>query len=408
LFQATFTGVGLTAADNRALLRDNGSTLSLLRRLGQPITELGGAVPSVFVEVLQSLDSDIAAINYRLKLGGVAAVTASYDSGILPVASTTGTSLVANAAVIREGGLEYGGVGLFGQFTGRAALGLGTTVHFGAIQIPPAPFKPLNALYHTTADGVTTGLSAQQNGLVPDNVGRFYSSFPAVSQSGSLTLFRAVITGSTLSNEGLFRSDGIRLMQKGSNVEPVSLPTATLTRILRFWPVGSGQVVVHAQIQGTGIAATSNQVLLLCTIGGNTQVLLRTGQAVPGITPATITLASISAADVNPVSGDYVVLGSLKGAATNANQALWTGRTSLGNDGLLKDLRLPSLLLRKGDIYTTANTQKDLIRSLALKPAVDASGASGRGLAQIVGANGQVIVLVTGDAKRQELVKVQP
>jgi hypothetical protein len=39
-------------------------------------------------------------------------------------------------------------------------------------------------------------------------------------------------------------------------------------------------------------------------------------------------------------------------------------------------------------------TNGDLIRSLLLKPAVDASGVGGRGLAQVVSANGQILLTI--------------
>ena len=53
-------------------------------------------------------------------------------------------------------------------------------------------------------------------------------------------------------------------------------------------------------------------------------------------------------------------------------------------------------------------TNGDLIRSLSLKPAVDASGVGGRGLAQVVSANGQILLTITGDRAVQETVRLSP
>ena len=111
---------------------------------------------------------------------------------------------------------------------------------------------------------------------------------------------------------------------------------------------------------------------------------------------------------MDPINGHYAILGSLTGAATTANQALWSGQTRLGDDTTNQFQRLPKLRLQKGERYRTEVTNGDLIRSLSLKPAVDASGVGGRGLAQVVSANGQILLTITGDRAVQETVRLSP
>jgi hypothetical protein len=88
--------------------------------------------------------------------------------------------------------------------------------------------------------------------------------------------------------------------------------------------------------------------------------------------------------------------------------ALWAGNTTLGNDNSRQALRLPILQLRKGDIYGTLQQSLGVVRSLSLKPAVDRSGAGGRGLAQADGFDGDVAIYITGDRGVTELVLLHP
>jgi hypothetical protein len=177
----------------------------------------------------------------------------------------------------------------------------------------------------------------------------------------------------------------------------------TIARILRFWPAGPDQVILHVQVTGTNVNTSNNQVLVLRQSDGAYLTLLRTGTPAPGTGPAK--LAAISAIDVNPVSGLYAVLGTLSGAPSSSNQALWTGDPKLGDDSpALQILRLPQLTLRKGNPYSTESTPNSIIRSIALKPAIDPTGAGGRGLAQALGANGDLALFITTDRNMVELV----
>jgi hypothetical protein len=119
LFQATVTGTGIDATNNRLLFLDNGAFISPLLRSGQPIAELGGAVTTGFTDVLQDeAVSDRIALSYTLKARtGTAPVTTANDSGLL-LMSHSGAIDLFN---LREGADAFGRGGVFGQF-GRAAM----------------------------------------------------------------------------------------------------------------------------------------------------------------------------------------------------------------------------------------------------------------------------------------------
>jgi hypothetical protein len=69
---------------------------------------------------------------------------------------------------------------------------------------------------------------------------------------------------------------------------------------------------------------------------------------------------------VDPVNGHYVILGSLRG------------------------------------------TPSATIKSLAIKPTPDASGVGGRGLAQIIDDDGEILVEITNASNVKELVTLTP
>jgi hypothetical protein len=408
LFQATVTGSGINAANNRLLLLDNGVSVSLLRRTGQPIGSgpMANTVVAAFNEVLQSHDRDLITLNY--KLGPPAATTAS-DTGIL-LFDHAG-HLIPNFAA-NEGLQAFGNDGNFGQFTGHACAGQGDFVHFGAA-FKPSAGPAVAAVFRMSVDGLQTARLAQAQSSADDPPGvpepdAVFSSFTGISQLGDEALVKATLQGVPVqTNEGLWSLPaGGLLLRKSLPVDTANLPGVVIARILRFWPAGATQVIVQVQLSGPGVTAANNQALALRQSDGALLLLLRTGTEAPGVGPAK--LKTFSAVEVHPVTGHYAVLGTLTGAAPSANQALWTGNPALGNDAALQLLRLPVLRLRKGMTYTTANTPLSVVRSIAFKPAADATGAGGRGLAQAIGSNGDLAVYLVGDRKLTELVLLTP
>jgi len=396
VFQTTFSGSGISGTNHRLVMADTGAGLAALLRTGSPISVLNGAAASRVVEVVESYDSDLVVVSYNLRTGGTAAVTSKTDSGLL-LFNHNGTPL-ANVSA-REGSPAFGGEGVFGPIAGRASV-LGNVIHFPALYQPPTG-RAVQALFSMTTDGATTRRGARVGDEATGVTGAEYAAFPASSQSDGEALFRATLRGvPTSGNEGLWLAgESAPLALKGADVSAsISLKYA---RIQRFWPAGPGRVIVQAKVSGAGVNASNNQVLVLIQENRERLLLMRTG--FPAAGTGTARVRAFSAVDVNPVTGAYAVLGTLSGAPAAANQALWVGRSDVGNSGALQAQRLPLLRMRKGQDYSTIITM-GTVRSMALRPAVDATGAGGRGLAHAVGANGTIGITILSDFRRSDLV----
>lgn len=396
VFQATLSGTGVNATNNGLVLADTAAGVGALLRTGAPIAALGGAAAARVVEVVQSHSSDLVVLSYTLRAGGAAAVTSKTDSGLL-LMNHAGT--VSGNVAAREGSAAFEGGGVFGAIAGRASVA-GNEIHFPAL-FQPTTGRAVQALFSMTSDGATTSRGPTVGDAAVGVAGATYASFPASSQMNGEALFRATLRGVPAArNEGLWNEgDGEPLMIKGGEVIPGS--SLLCSRILRYWPAGPDRLIVQMQVSGSGVKSSNNQVLVLIQENDERLLLMRTG--FPAAGTGTATVRSISAVDVNPVSGAYAVLGTLGGAPAATNQVLWSGSANAGNAATLQVLRLPVLRLRKGQTYATASTM-GTVRSISLKPAVDATGAGGRGLSQAVGANGTIGVTLLGDLKISEMV----
>lgn len=409
LFQATVKGTGLNATNNRLLLLDNGASVQLLHRSGQPIGS--GPFPTARIksynEVLQHHTANLITLRYTLAPGG--AVNAANDSGLLLLDAAGG---VVNNFSAREGETVFGDDGTFGPITGSTAAALASAIHFTAT-FKPATGKPQPALFSMSFDGTTKIRQSQAGDTAPQSGGAKFRTFTGLTQFGPDPLVRATLANSPKKeSEGLFiPSLNFLFMRTGQEVDQANLPDVKIARILRFWPSPGNpnistpdHIITLVQLTGPGVTPANNQALILSDLFLTSphQILLRTGFPAPGVAPST--LKTFSAIDVNPISGAFAVLGTLSGAPSSSNQALWTGNPKFANNTTLRDLRLPKLTLRKGNLYTTAATPQSVIRSIALKPALDPTGAGGRGLAHALGANGDLALFITGDRKLTEMV----
>lgn len=402
VFLVTASGPGLNSSNNQILIKDDGAGLDFVLGKGQPQAALGGATVSQFSEVLQHLESGNLVIPHQLKLNttSIPFVTSKNDSGLLLI-SPSGV-LTNNPP--REGAEAYGGGGQFGQFNGRAANGFGENVHFSAFLIPETG-KPSAAIFQTSADGSSNKVRVVKAGdpapgAVPATA--IFSSFSALTHLGGSALYRAQLKGAAArANDGIWQ-DGVGLLiQKGATFHSYGQHRIRIGSILKFWPVEGNQVVLHVTLTGHRVTAANRHALLLRQDDGTLQVLMRTGDLAPGTEPARV--RAIQAVDVNPSSGHYVVLASIKGPESRDNQALWTGQTTLHWAH-----RRPKLRLRKGGIYLSTATPLGSINSLSIKPAMDPTGAGGRGLAQVVGSSGHVVVSILTDKKVTEQVLLDP
>ncbi len=345
-------------------------------------------------------------MRYTLAAGG--AINASNDSGLLLMEHS---GAVINNFAAREGQIVFGDDGFFGPITGSTAAALSSAIHFLA-PFKPVTGKPLPAVFSMSFDGSTKIRQAQAGDSAPQSGGATFRTFTGLTQFGPDPLVRATLANSPKNaSEGLYLpSLNFLFMRTGQELDPANLPGVRVARILRFWPSPGNpnlstpdHILTQVQLTGPGVTPANNQALVLSDpfLANPHQVLLRTGFPAPGIAPAT--LKTISAVEVNLFSGAFAVLGTLN-SASSSNQALWIGNPKFANNTTLRDLRLPKLLLRKGNAYSTDATPRSLIRSMTLKPALEPTGAGGRGLAQAFAANGDLVLFITGDRNVTEAV----
>lgn len=399
LFRLPMTGKSTNGRNNLALIQDTGLAQSPILRKGAalPMPDTG-EIASV-VELLQSRDQDAVALSYTLRRDPTLGVTSKNDSGLL-LLQNDGTPLHALARAEKSAF----GSGTFGKFVGRAAAELGTQVIFGAAWIPDGATKGVSALFNTSLDGMTNSRVIAVGEEAPTLNGTRVRSLIAWTQSGGQALYRATFTGpgvKTAHNEGLWRGNTL-LLQKGVTNVGGGL---FAKRILRFWPVGSDRLIIQVQLgapPGSSVTRFNNQALILRLADGTFHTLLRTGQTAPGIPEAT--LGSIQAVEVDPSNGGYAVLGSLRGVSTATNQALWTGANT-ATTTLLDNLWAPVAAVRKGGTYQTAVTTRTPISSLSLKPALERSGAGGRGLGRVHTSGVRTLFFINSPGKMTELVQ---
>ncbi|MBL9116349.1 MAG: hypothetical protein JNJ83_15185 [Verrucomicrobiaceae bacterium] len=402
IFKTTATGTGLTAANSQALYSTTASTVTHLLSTLSPVTQLGNAILTNMPEVLQSYASNHIALSYTLKASATTTppVNAGNDSGIFVCDHQL--SLSSANIIAREGSVAYGG-GKFGAFSGRAVVG---NAVFFPVSVTPITGASFQALFSMQADGASGSRIIAVGEDAPGLASTIdIASIPAVTQLAGQALYRATLKGTTTAmNEGIWLAGTpAPVLQKGTDIStvPTNLIPFKYTRILRYWSAGNDRVIVHAEISGSGVTTANKQVLVLVKTNGHSQILMRTG--FPAVGTGKGKVSAISAVDVHPDSGRYVVLGSLSGTSTSSNQALWVGDSSLGNDTTQQVLRSPMLKLRKGQAYTTA-TRTSTIKSITLKPAADTAGAGGRGLSHVISQNGTIGLTLLGDNSISDLV----
>ncbi|MBL9114250.1 MAG: FG-GAP repeat protein [Verrucomicrobiaceae bacterium] len=383
LFQATVTGTGITAASNRLLFKEDGVNVTPLFRTGVPITALAGAKLSTLHEVSQSSSQNAIALSYKLS------TSSSTDSGLLIIDH----SGAVTSSFAREGSPAFSSGGNFGQITPRVSM----TAH-------PQPWFIGKFVIGSSAKDALFNDTSIQGSMQGDGAPVIgptikLGTFLAATANSSMAFFRTTLTGSPSSeNEAIYDSTEALWLRKGQALAPSALKVA---KILRFWPVGTAQMVLHVQITGS-----TSTALVLRQADGNFLFLARTGDSAPGY-PTSVKLSKLNAMDVDPVNGHYVILATINGISSSANQVLYRGQTSLGTD-MAPSARLPVRVLRKSQIYTSGTTPLGAIKGLSLSPVVETSGAGARGLRQIINSNGQIAVTVLGDLGSSELVVLDP
>ena len=393
---------GVTAANNKTVIIENGVSASSALATGTTTAPFGTAKLKDFTELVQTETRGYSPSNWAVTCtlvpDAATFTTAANDSGVFIYPGLEGA---------REGAPIPSGAGdSYGQFSGRvsyhytdvffhaAATGLvaknqvimrytpGTGASLLARKGDPAPDigdAALLSLLGEAADGSNRALyRATLLGTDPISP---RTSF-AVSNGATLASTHSTVT--TLNNEALFTNipvSGSNLaLRKGQSIGVAGL---TISRFVQSWPLGrqgtneGSELLALVVLAGPGVTTANDQALLEVMGNGSVSVLMREGQTAGGCTNATIGV--ISRVEVDSFSSAYAVLTTLVGATVGADQALYTGSldVSLGLTSPQGTLRRPFLFLRKGQVY---ENQPGKIRSISLPVAdVPASGVGGTG-----------------------------
>ena len=396
LMQATLSGPGVTPLNNRVLFVNaplSNQVVSVVRT--GDIISLSGAVLHSVVDMVQAQSTDalLVSLTKRLNVGGV---TATNDSALNVMAHFGTTS-----ARFEEGANAAAG-GVYGQFFGRAAVGMDTSGAFGTHVISGFGGSPAPALFRGEFNGSAARLviRGQQAADCPTDV--VYSAFVAEAHQNFRTVFKATLTGpgvTTANNTGLWHDTAGLIARTGSEIES----GLTVTAIDRFWPISDDQVLFQVTLRGTGVTAANNRALYLWDEGDPVLRILRTGSfADPDCGQATI--AGILQVGVHPVSGRYAILASLKGSSPATNLGLWVGGTLEGNATTLAAKRRPSLVLRKGTTLLAPSGQTTTLLSLAMSNTTNATGAGNIGKGQVVNEDGNVALILEFTNRAREVM----
>lgn len=379
---AVFQG---TAGSNRFIFVDYGTHVTPVFQTGTQLGIFG--VPDRFQEVTQAHDFDRLGVMFHL-----AGQPLDNDTGL----ALTNHDGVIIVSTLREGGVAPGG-GLFGEFV-RSTF-QGSFFSCVAKWIPASGQAPKDALFRLSSRD--TPLQGEVAGGISN--GERYGTFTGITRRGSEAILRATLTGCPIAtNEGIWTQAGSLLARKGDDIGG----GIKLSKIIRVWATDSNQLIIHAVLSGSGVTSTTNQALLCKPSTSSVfQVLARTGQTCPG-KPSTCRLRTLSAVDVDPISGRYAILAALSGVPSAKAQALLAGQTTQGNDTTQVQLRLPRIVLERGQWFNTTTTLADTITSIAMRPVADPSGTGGRGLGQVIASDGSIAVIIKGKSGQSEVVRL--
>lgn len=379
LFIATRTG-----ANNRVIMKDNGSEIDRLRQ------NVFGTPDLAFQTLVRSHMADRAAWTLTM-VKGVNGVSATNDSGLVLVKPSETSQVNGTPDLEREGGdIDVSGI-QYGQFTGRVALYNLNTVYTAATLSGPATNQVLLRKEYGVAETIVAG-----KGTLAAGVGANYSAFIGESvESGNAIVYRATLAPAAAAmNEGLWLKDGLGVhtlvMRKGEG--PPEWGGLKIASFINYWAT-QGQVLALVKLSGPGVNAANDQALLLyqttAPVAGKILVLMREGDPAGGCAPATIGV--ISRVEVETLSGQYLVLATLAGAPAGSNQCLFRGASARSVATVGSEmLRRPVVVLRKGELFTGRVSR---LKSISLPVSnITASGAGSTGLSSAMLQTGDFVV----------------
>jgi FG-GAP repeat len=394
LVEATLTGVGISAANNRVLMVDDGTSIAPLLRTGdKPFGDT--RIVASYGQVVQSNSAafgQAVPIKLRLQTG---IVNAANDSSIIGL-SNNGSIFES----VFEGNAAPGVPNNYGEFS-RVGVTENTAVYSGALTGPAAT----NAGIFTFNSGGITSYIIAKGAAVPGINGAAFASFLGETTSDlGHVLFKATTTlvpnvTTSANNLGLWSNhNGVLALVARKGMDIPGYPGLKWLDFTQYWSLAptvlKKQILFVAKVQGTGITAANDLGLWLLDESGNFTPLLREGDQLPDSMKGTISTIQHVAADSD--SGQYAVLVGLSNSLPTHNQALLGSNTGYGNTTTFSGLRLPQLLLRKGWLTTNNVSAHTSISSIYLPTtSSDATGAGSKGLGQAINPNGNMVLRLT-------------
>ncbi|MCP5549332.1 MAG: hypothetical protein H7A53_00335 [Akkermansiaceae bacterium] len=381
---------------HRILAIDKGSTKKMLAETSSTAFGINGnpiqTVPE-FVQTHTALGG--AALAFALKRGG--AISAANDSG---VALYDDSQNFVDA--FSEGDLiPMGGGAQWGQFMPRLSQGGANDLVYSAYVIDGG--TPFQRLFRDTNTVFSQGDALMGLGEVRGFLAEASTQpfGPAVTR---MTLTGAGVNGSN--NEAISSQAFGTVARKGDQV-PGEASGVVWSRFLGFWPVSVDRVIFLAKLRGPGVSGRNDCALYLWQEDQSYLKLLREGDPICDCDCPSV--GAIQRVDVNPVSGDYVVLTSVTGGDRKKNQALFAGDANAGDATTEKYQRVPHLRLRKGTLYAaTGGAGTTGIRSMSLAPTTDQGGAGGKGLGQAINDQGEIAICIIFDDRAKEVLAGYP
>lgn len=401
---ATLIGPAVNRNNNVALLQSRvGGNLETLMRTGDAPGALGGAILSKLGQPVQPGVNDLIVVPTQL-LNGFGGTTKINDSAIV----RHNASMID--AVLREGDSSPVPIfpGLpFGQLT--RAREQNTRVVFPALLAGPPGVK-IGGLFGWIPPGApdTIGL-LNSVAPIPDTI---YKAF----LGETVSVFNHAVWRASLSGTGVNRNTAEALFSEVPNLDivaqkgmddpgfPIDVKWA---RFLQYWVARDfsldEHVLVLAKLSGPGVGRSNDCALVRRDENGDTEIILREGDPLPGCDPACV--GTIQRVSVAPDGGFYAALVSLTAASKGTNQALLVGQLSATEPGL----SAPYVLFRKGTQFRSRSGEATTVLSMSL-PATntDAAGAGGGGLGNSVSLFGSVLFEATFTNKAVELLRADP
>ena len=164
------------------------------------------------------------------------------------------------------------------------------------------------------------------------------------------------------------------------------------SRFLGIHPARAGNLVIHGRLKGPKVTAANDGVVTLFESGNPPLTLMREGDLVHGYGGARI--------------GSYLILATLTGVPADSNLALFSGRSSFGNNVILTP-KLPVLMLRKGQWTRRPAGYSGKLTGIQLpgKSNVNTAGFGGTGHLHWQGGDGKAVMQLDWNTNESELVR---